>query len=335
MLELAAVTVSYGSGGRAVLAVDEVSAQLPAGQTLALLGPSGCGKTTLLRAIAGLEPVRSGDIRFDGASVLGVPVHRRGFGLLFQDGALFPHRTVGGNIAYGLARQGKGPTEQQLRVAELLDLVGLEGYADRGVDTLSGGQAQRVALARALAPQPRLLLLDEPMAALDAGLRGQLLTDVRAILQATATTAIYVTHDHGEAFVIADQVAVMNQGRIVQQDTPAALWQRPADRWIARFTGYTDELPAGHGIAGLPDGPIMLRPSAFAVDPAGPLRGTIVAVRPAPDGAVLGVRIGQHQVSAISDRPELTEGEVRLRVTGSGGAHLPGDEGDIESSDPA
>jgi len=201
-------------GEAALTAVDGVSLHVPPGQVLALLGPSGCGKSSLLRAVAGLEPLAAGRVTWDGADLAGVPVHRRGFGLMFQDGQLFAHRTVAGNIEYGLQAEGVGRLERAARVAELLDLVGLEGYGRRSVATLSGGERQRVALARSLAPRPRVLLLDEPLSALDRELRDRLALDLARILHGTGTTALFVTHDRTEAQVVADRVATMAEGRI-------------------------------------------------------------------------------------------------------------------------
>lgn len=227
MLQLHDVTVRYG----AVTAVHGVTVEVADGEVLALLGPSGCGKSTLLRAIVGIEPLAAGRIEWDGVDLARVPVHRRGFGLMFQDGVLFPHRTVAGNVGYGIARS-PGAAE---RVTELLDMVGLAGYGDRRVSTLSGGEAQRVALARALAPRPWLLLLDEPLAALDRSLRSALLTDLDEALRSTGTTAVFVTHDQDEAFAIADRVALMRAGRIVQLGTPEHVRSNPVDAEAARF----------------------------------------------------------------------------------------------------
>jgi thiamine transport system ATP-binding protein len=225
-----------------VTAVDRVDLDVPAGQVLALLGPSGCGKSSLLRAVAGLEPPTAGSVRWDGADLRGLPVHRRGFGLVFQDGQLFPHRDVAGNVGYGLP--GVGRAARDVRVGELLDLVGLPGYQHREVATLSGGERQRVALARSLAPRPRLLLLDEPLSALDRSLRERLADDLRSVLVATGTTALLVTHDQDEAFTVADRVAVMAAGRLLQVADPETLWRRPADRDVAEFLGYRTFLRA-------------------------------------------------------------------------------------------
>lgn len=240
-LELKDVSVHYGAS----VAVDHVSAQISHGDVLALLGASGSGKSSLLRAIAGLEPVATGDILWHGASVVNVPVHRRGFGLMFQDGQLFTHRNVAGNVAYGLA--GMERAKRAKRVEEMLALVGLSDYADRPVTALSGGQAQRVALARALAPNPRLLLLDEPLSALDRSLREYLAGEIREILRASSTTCIYVTHDQDEAFSVASHIAVMIAGKIARLGTPAAVWNDPQRRDVAEFLGYGPFISDQHG----------------------------------------------------------------------------------------
>ncbi len=242
------VVVRYGDASRSgtrggTTAVDGVSLEVADGEVLALLGPSGCGKSSLLRAVAGLELVTAGRVLLDGADLAGVPVHRRGFGLMFQEGQLFPHRDVGRNVAYGLQAARVPRAEQEARVRELLDVVGLTGYERRAVVTLSGGERQRVALARALAPRPRLLLLDEPLSALDRGLRERLAVDVRTVLHETGTTAVFVTHDHDEAFTVADRVAVMSAGRLRQVAPPEELWRTPASRQVAQFLGYQAFVP--------------------------------------------------------------------------------------------
>lgn len=214
-LELDSVTVEYRMGRNTVTALDNVSLTLPAGHILGLLGASGSGKSTLLRAAAGLEPVASGRILANGRDITRVPTHRRGIGMVFQRGELFPHRTVGRNISYGLEMAGVRGTERRQRISELLDLVGLAGYEDRPIDTLSGGQAQRVALARTLAPRPHIILLDEPLSALDRDLRQRLAVDIRRILTEAGTAAIFVTHDPQEADVVCDSIQRMDAGRIL------------------------------------------------------------------------------------------------------------------------
>lgn len=230
MITLDNLTVAYGD----LHAVDNVSLTVAEGETLALLGPSGCGKSSLLRGVVGLEP-SSGQIVVDGVSLAGVPVHERRIGMVFQDAQLFPHRTVAGNIAYGLKGQRKSRIAD--RVKEVLELVGLEGMGERSVTTLSGGQAQRVALARSLAPRPSLLLLDEPLSALDRVLRERLSHDLREILTAARVTAIYVTHDHDEAFTVADRVGIMDQGKILQIGTPDELIHHPDVPEVTDFLG--------------------------------------------------------------------------------------------------
>ncbi|OLO78000.1 ABC transporter ATP-binding protein [Actinomyces oris] len=231
-LSVRGLAVTYGD----LRAVDGVDLEVAAGEVVALLGASGSGKSSLLRAVAGLEDVAAGEVAWGGRSMVRVPVHKRGFGLMFQDGQLFEHRDVGSNIAYGLT--GLPRAQRGERVREMLDLVGLPGFERRRVTTLSGGQAQRVALARALAPAPRLLLLDEPLSALDRALREQLATDVRTILRRGGTTALYVTHDQDEAMTVADRVGVMEAGRLLRLDTPQRLWADPGSSKVARFLGF-------------------------------------------------------------------------------------------------
>lgn len=284
----------------AVAAVDAITLDVADGSVLALLGPSGCGKSTLLKAVAGIEPPASGSVLWDDLDLERIPLHRRRFGLMFQDGVLFPHRTVAGNVGYGLRGRSDAPD----RVAELLAMVGLAGYQDRRVATLSGGEAQRVALARALAPRPLLLLLDEPLAALDRALRDQLLVDLKTVLAATGTTAIFVTHDQGEAFAVADRIALMRSGRIVQTGAPHEVWQAPQDAEAARFLGCGAVIPgwpedvggrcvtmtAVGAVPGRAE-QIGLRPAALVVDPAGTIAATVLSAVPGPERQVLTVRI--------------------------------------------
>lgn len=224
--------------GGEVTAVDNVSLDVARGDVLVLLGPSGCGKSSLLRAVIGLEPVAGGQVLWDGEDVTAVPIHERGFGLMFQDGQLFSHKSVGANVAFGLQMAKVPAGERRGRVLEMLGLVSLADYVDRPVSTLSGGERQRVALARALAPRPRLLLLDEPLSALDRSLREHLAGVLREVLTVTGTTAIMVTHDHDEAVLVADEIAVMRRGRILQRGTAEELWQRPVSVEVAEFLGY-------------------------------------------------------------------------------------------------
>ncbi len=213
------------------------------GEIVCLLGPSGCGKTTLLRIIAGLEKTDTGSILLDNQNIQLIPTHQRGFGLMFQDFALFPHMNVAANVAFGLRMQNLPTSDQQRRVRQMLDLVGLSGFDHRDVTRLSGGERQRVALARSLAPNPRLLMLDEPLGSLDAALREELIVELRTIIKQLQLTAIYVTHDQHEAFAVADRIAVMNNGRIEQFSAPTALYQHPATAFVAHFLGLDNMVP--------------------------------------------------------------------------------------------
>ncbi len=225
-----------------VRAVDGVSFSADRGELLCLLGPSGCGKTTLLRLLAGLEEPDAGTIRYDERSINGQVPHQRGFGLMFQDLALFPHMDVFGNVSFGLRMQRLPGSQIQARVHELLDLVEMAAYANRKVHELSGGERQRVALARSLAPAPRLLMLDEPLGSLDRVLRDSLQGQVRRILKEVGVTSIYVTHDRDEAFAMADRLIFMNHGRIVQTGTPEEVVADPADGFVARSLGFKNVL---------------------------------------------------------------------------------------------
>ncbi len=277
-LEVDSVTVSFDRHR----AVDDVSLSLEPGHVLAVLGPSGCGKSTLLRAIAGIEDLEAGRVAFGGQDLEGVPTHKRGFALMFQDGQLFPHQSVAGNVGYALRLRGGSRAAQQTRVEELLDLVGLPGYGARTPATLSGGERQRVALARALAVQPRLLLLDEPLSALDRSLRERLAADLRGILAAAGTTALLVTHDQEEAFAVADRMAVMRAGRVVQSGTLAEVWRAPVDSEVAAFLGYATVvegsaarrvLAAGGAAVPAADVAVALRRSALHRTADGALSG--------------------------------------------------------------
>lgn len=239
LLEIKNLTKSFAPGQNAV---NNVSLSILEREIVCLLGPSGCGKTTLLRSIAGLEIPDQGEIYFDKKNILPLPPFERDFGMMFQDFALFPHKNVFENIAFGLKMHHENPEAIKSRVEEMLDLVELSGYGARGIEQLSGGEQQRVALARALAPRPRLLMLDEPLGALDRALRERLMLDLRAILKRVGVTAIYVTHDQTEAFAIADRIAVMKMGSIEQIDSPQDLYYQPKTQFVAQFLGMRNLL---------------------------------------------------------------------------------------------
>jgi thiamine transport system ATP-binding protein len=317
-LRVRGLSVSYDG----VPAVCDASLDVAEGQVLAVLGPSGCGKSTLLRAVAGLEQA-TGSVAWNGTDVSRTPTHKRGFALMFQDGQLFPHLSVAGNVGYPLRiRRSPGRGE---RVAELLDLVGLSDLAGRYPGTLSGGERQRVALARALAAAPRLLLLDEPLSALDAGLRERLAEDVRRILLAAGTTAVMVTHDHDEAFTIANSLAVMRSGRIVQAGPIGEVWRSPADADTALFLGYARVLQGSAAArilaaVGLPtSGGVALRRSALAVADAGPIAAQVLSVRATPEQVrlVCGTDLGEVDAVASLDHRPAPGDRVQLRVDAS------------------
>ena len=238
-LQLRGISKSFGR----VQALDATDLSVPDGELVAVLGPSGCGKTTMLRVVAGFERPDAGQVSLGDRTVVGdgkfVPPEHRKVGLVPQEAALFPHLDVERNVGFGLPRSARSA-----RVAELLELVGLPGYQKRRPQELSGGEQSRVALARALAPRPSLILLDEPFAALDAGLRSEVRNDVRRVLRETSATGVLVTHDQEEALSIADRVAVMRAGRVIQQATPVDLYSNPADLHVARFVGDAVELEA-------------------------------------------------------------------------------------------
>jgi thiamine transport system ATP-binding protein len=311
-------------------AVVDADLDVERGRVLAVLGPSGCGKSTLLRAVAGLEQ-SAGRVGWQEEDLSSTPTHRRGFALMFQDGQLFPQLSVGRNVGYPLRLRRTPRAEAAARVAELLELVGLSGFADRLPTTLSGGERQRVALARALAAAPRLLLLDEPLSALDAGLRLRLADDLRRILIAAGTTAVMVTHDHEEAFAVADDLAVMRAGRVVQAGPIAEVWRAPADPETALFLGYARVLdgPAAATLldaAGLPPAPsLAVRRSALAVAEDGSINGVVEEVRITPGQLRLVCRTGLGELDAVAPLDlRLVPGDaVRLRVDATRMAALP------------
>jgi putative spermidine/putrescine transport system ATP-binding protein len=287
-LVLKGVTREFGP----VRAVDDIDLTVPNGRFVCLLGPSGCGKTTLLRMIAGLDLPTSGSIVIDGEDVTRVPTHRRNLGMVFQSLALFPHLTVGENIAYPLRIRGVAPQEQASRVEELLALVHLPGLADRAVSQLSGGQRQRVAIARALSVSPRLFLLDEPLSALDAKLREAMQVELRQLQQQLGITTIVVTHDQREAMTMADTVIVMKTGTIRQAASPLEIYRKPADAFVADFIGSTNLIQASR------DGTVLtLLGRPFRLEPPFGSLDVTVSVRP-------------EDVQITAPAPELPEGRV-------------------------
>jgi len=234
MLELRTIHKHFDT----VKAVNDVSFTLKEGEVISLLGPSGCGKSTLLKLIAGLENPTQGQLFFESQNITQLSPQKRGFGMVFQDYALFPHLNVAKNISYGLVEQGWSKSEQKERVEELLELVNLSAYESRRMHQLSGGEQQRVALARALAPKPKLLLLDEPLSNLDMALRDSLLHELKEILQRLNMTAVYVTHDQKEAFSLGGRIAVMRKGKIQQLADAKSLYAKPNSYWLADFFGH-------------------------------------------------------------------------------------------------
>jgi len=294
-LSIRSVSKSFGT----TRALIDISFDVSPGEIVAILGPSGCGKSTLLTLIAGLEKPDTGEILWDGTSLSSVPSHLRGFGLMFQDFALFPHLNIQANIAFGLHLSGMASEAIRGRVTDVLALVGLPGLESRDVNTLSGGEQQRVALARSLAPRPRLLMLDEPLGSLDRSLRERLVGDLRGILHQTHQTAIYVTHDQEEAFTLADRVIVMNHGQIEQIGAPKQIYSAPASPFVARFLELNNLLEGevfqndnqttvttSIGMIPLPQGTpsgkvfVLLRPDRTSPDTSLPfgLQGTVTDV---------------------------------------------------------
>ena len=300
-----------------VTAVDGVSLEVPEGTFVCLLGPSGCGKTTLLRMIAGLEDLSDGDIHLNGNRLTNIPAHKRDLGMVFQSLALFPHLSVGENIAYPLKIRGVARADYEARVTELLDMVQLPGVAQRAVTQLSGGQRQRVAIARALAVSPQLFLLDEPLSALDAKLREAMQVELRQLQQRLGITTIVVTHDQREAMCMSDQIVVMSKGRIQQMAAPNEMYRRPANPFVADFLGQANILKARPGpdgaqvpggkIAGLnwadqEERMISVRPEDIAVGApgTGPIEAKVSFVRELGPNVELHLEAGSDRIIAMT-----------------------------------
>ena len=311
-ISLRACGKTWAGGARGLLPIDM---DITAGETLVLLGPSGCGKTTLLRLIAGLEmPDAGGQVLFDGKDVTRLPIERRNVGMVFQSYALFPNMDVTGNIGYGLRVRGTPKNEVQKRVAELLEMMQLTEFKHRSIDALSGGQRQRVALARAIAPRPQVLLLDEPLSALDARLRDQLRQEIDTLLRALGITAIYVTHDQSEAMALGDRICVMDAGRIAQIGSGRDLYHHPANAFVADFIGDANKYVTQTG-------EVILRPEELSLraDP----NAAFIITRVTFLGPVLRVivrhRDGQELRADVADDVTLQPG-MRVEVTVGGSA---------------
>lgn len=317
-LSVRGVSKSFG----ATQALDDVSLELPGGKLICFLGPSGCGKTTLLRTIAGLEAPSSGRVFLGREDLTALPAHRRNIGMVFQSFALFPHLNVAENVAYGLRIRGVARAERLRRAEELLELVRLPGLGKRGVDQLSGGQRQRVAMARALALDPRLFLLDEPLSALDAKLRGAMQVELTRLQRELGITTIIVTHDQEEALTMADLVVVMGAGRVQQVGAPLDIYRQPTNRFVADFIGTNNFLPARVVGAGevsvlgarlplrLPEGAagdvtVSIRPEDLVLHRAEPqagaaLRGRVTFVRDLGRLVESYVRVGELELTAVT-----------------------------------
>ena len=285
-----------GYGGGTVLSVDELT--INGGEFLSVLGPSGCGKTTLLNSLAGFVRPQAGTITLDGADLTNVPPHRRGLGLVFQSYALFPHMSVADNVAYGLKAQGVPKPERRDRITEVLRLVGLEDFAGRRPKQLSGGQQQRVAVARALATRPRVLLLDEPLSNLDAKLRREMRTELRALQRELGITAVFVTHDQEEAMSMSDRIAVLNSGRIEQLGTPEDVYDKPATRFVAEFVGAANVVAWDGRL-------VAIRPERVRLDPAARRPATVVATSFTGGGwnVDLDLADGTRLAAKVTERP--------------------------------
>ena len=322
-VEFRAVSRHFGP----VKAVDGVDLTIAEGAFFAMLGPSGSGKTTCLRLISGFEQPSSGQIRIFGEDVSAVPPHLRNVNTVFQDYALFPHLNVRDNVAYGLMVKGMGRAQRHAQAEEMLALVKLDGYGDRKPAQPSGGQRQRVALARALVNKPRVLLLDEPLGALDLKLREAMQDELKALQARLGLTFVFVTHDQHEALSMADHLAVFNEGRIAQIGTPQDIYDRPATRFVADFVGSSNVLPPALTRAlGGPEAWASLRPEAVRLAATGPVSGPVTALRYLGAGTRVALRLGETEVAALipAGQPLPAEGETAAITFDPAALHVMG-----------
>jgi len=306
-LSVTNLSVRYGS----TTALDSIDLIIARGERFAIMGASGSGKSSLLRAIAGVVP-STGSIIIDGTEISHLPAHQRGIGLMFQDYALFPHMNVADNIAFGLRMKGVGRTERLARARELLDLVGLGGFESRDATTLSGGEQQRVALARTLAPEPTVVMFDEPLGSLDFALRGSLLEHMRHIVQDLGTTSLYVTHDRGEAFAFADRMAVLVDGAVARIGTPQQVWSDPGTVSIAALIGHPNIM-----VDGLGSGRALSLPmAAIRRDDQGRYTGTVLDTTFTDGRYVVTVALdgSKDHVSFLMDDPPVISTPITLTI---------------------
>jgi putrescine transport system ATP-binding protein len=295
LVRFEAVSKRFG----AITAVDDLTLDIARGEFFALLGPSGCGKTTLLRLLAGFEAPSRGRILLDGEDIGDVPPHRRPVNMMFQSYALFPHLTVEGNIAFGLRQEQVSRRERAERIADMLALTRLQGFEKRRVGQLSGGQRQRVALARSLIKRPRVLLLDEPLAALDKKLRAETQFELMELQRKLGTTFVIVTHDQEEAMIVADRIAVMNEGRLIQLAEPSDIYERPKSRWVAGFLGEVSLIEGR--IAEGAQGVVTALGTMQIADAAGAKSGDAVALALRPEKIRMeAARPADHRSNAIA-----------------------------------
>ena len=300
---------------------DECALEVGEGEIVVLLGPSGCGKSTLLRTVAGLENLETGKILWNEEDMTIVPPHKRGFGLMFQNHALFPHRNVEENIDFGLQILQLNRTERQERVKDLLKMVGLEEFEKREIGGLSGGEAQRVALARSLAPKPRLLMLDEPMASLDRALRDRVLIDISNLLRGLNQAAIYVTHDHDEAFSIADRIAIMHEGSIERIGTPNEVWLDPGSKTAAQCIGHENFIildSSGNcalGKLGSGPGTVLIREDGISVvSKSTEIVGTVKSAAFHAGLTFIKVQVGDLELSTSTAMPVKISDQINLEI---------------------